>query len=200
MRTSKLTEIKKKYKDKKTGEFKELTINHSKVKDRILVFWSDNPRGRIETSTIRQGDTITFKAYIQKDKSDQFSADATGHAYGNTGEEKSFEKLETIAVGRALALLGYLASGEIASSEEMEEFEAYKKNKITEEKQKAMSELENCNTLIELKATFKKYAKFATDKDFVTLKDELKTKLSHHIIAGVDFSTNLDSLDKLKLK
>ena len=47
----------------------------------------------------------------------------SGHALGKVGGEKAFEKLETIAVGRALAFAGYLASGEIASFEEMQEFD-----------------------------------------------------------------------------
>lgn len=46
----------------------------------------------------------------------------TGHAYGEVGREKAFEKLETTAVGRALAFAGYLAGGEIASFDEMQEF------------------------------------------------------------------------------
>jgi len=46
----------------------------------------------------------------------------TGHAYGKVGTEKAFEKLETTAVGRALAFAGYLAGGEIASYDEMEAF------------------------------------------------------------------------------
>ena len=67
-----------------------------------------------------------------KDKSNEASAEATGHAFVKVTEktiEKQFEKLETIAVGRALALLGYSADGEIASSEEMEEFLADKESK-----------------------------------------------------------------------
>ena len=37
------------------------------------------------------------------------------------GRQKQFEKQETIAVGRALAFAGYLASGDIATAEEMAE-------------------------------------------------------------------------------
>lgn len=46
----------------------------------------------------------------------------TGHAFGKVGTEKAFEKLESVAVGRALAFAGYLAGGEIASYDEIEEF------------------------------------------------------------------------------
>ena len=70
--------------------------------------------------------TVVFSARIVKDKADESSAEATGHSYGKLGESKAFEKLETIATGRALALLGYLNNGQVATTEEMEEFESYK--------------------------------------------------------------------------
>lgn len=124
--TVKTTRIEKKYKDKKTGEYKTITIDYAKVVDRLNEFRGANPRGLIETSPSMQGDMIFFKAHILKDKSDENSAEATGHAVGkNDGSEKVFEKLETLAVGRALAMLGYAAGGEIASFEEMEDFKQY---------------------------------------------------------------------------
>ena len=52
---------------------------------------------------------------------------------------KSFEKLESIAVGRALAFAGFSADGEIASFEEMEEYEK-KPSKIEEIKNKMKNE------------------------------------------------------------
>lgn len=101
---------------------------YAQVKDRLAEFRKDNPRGLIETHPdIKENGSIIFKARIVKDKSDENSAEATGHSMGNAKDAKAFEKLETIAVGRALALLGYAVDGEIASSEEMEEFEDYKK-------------------------------------------------------------------------
>ena len=39
------------------------------------------------------------------------------------GNQKAVEKCETVAVGRALAFAGYLATGEIATAEEMADFE-----------------------------------------------------------------------------
>lgn len=151
----KTTEIKKKYKDKKTGEYKEITINHAKVKDRILAFWENNPHGKIETSSKRDGDTITFKTFILADKSDEFSKEATGHSYGTIGDEKAFEKLETISVGRALALLGYASSGEIASGEEMEEFLEYQKTQKEEGIQAIIERLDSMTTVEELREYYK---------------------------------------------
>lgn len=145
--------IVKKYKDKKTGEFKEMTINYSKVKDRLKEFRQDCPHGSIVTTHTILTDRITFRAHIIKDKSDPASAEATGHATGkDDGSEKIFEKLETIAVGRALALLGYASDGEIASSEEMEQFLAEKQEKMQEAIFECMESIGNCENVDALKA------------------------------------------------
>ena len=50
------------------------------------------------------------------DKTNEFSAEATGTARYSTKEmekPKAFENSETISVGRALSFLGYMADGEI---------------------------------------------------------------------------------------
>lgn len=100
---------------------------YAQVKDRLQQFRQECPHGLIETApTIQPDGSLLFKARILKDKGDAASPEATRHAFGKATGEKAFEKLETIAVGRALALLGYAADGEIASSEEMEEFLAHK--------------------------------------------------------------------------
>ncbi len=143
-KTVQTTRIEKKYKDKKTGEWKSITIDYAKVADRLKEFRQDNPRSKTATQyKILDDGTVIFKAYVWKDKTDfidilkvsgaeaaMLSADADGTAKSGDNGEKSFEKLETIAVGRALALLGYAGTGEIASSEEMEAFEAYKLEKL----------------------------------------------------------------------
>lgn len=108
-------------------------IDYSKVTQRILEFRQANPRGDIQTApTILEDGQVMFKATVVKDKKDESSASATGHSSGLNKGVKAFEKLETIAVGRALAMLGYASDGEIASAEEMEEFEAYQQNKKAE--------------------------------------------------------------------
>lgn len=109
---------------------------YAEVKTRLKEFRAENPKGLIETNPtfLPDGKTL-FKARILRDKSDADSAEASGHALGTSkGGEKEFEKLETIAVGRALALLGYGADGEIASSDEMEEFLQEKEDKRTTRK------------------------------------------------------------------
>lgn len=103
------------------------------VPQRLKQFRQDNPRGSVTpTPDIRPDGTVVFSVRIIKDKADPTSADATGHSYGKLTGEKAFEKLETIATGRALSLLGYLNNGEIASTEEMEEFEEYKETQFRE--------------------------------------------------------------------
>lgn len=104
------------------------------VPQRLKAFREANPRASVETDPVVKDDgTIIYKAVIVADISKPDSPRATGHAYGKLGEAKAFEKLETNAVGRALSLLGYLNNGQIASTEEMQEFEEYQLEKIIEE-------------------------------------------------------------------
>jgi len=125
--------------------------NYATVPARLKEFRSTNPRAGITTSpTFGEDGSLTFKAEIIADRSDESSATATGHAHYNASamkDKKAFEKLETIATGRALSLLGYLNNGEIASTEEMEEFEGFKAEKFTEE-------IESAKTVAELMAIF----------------------------------------------
>lgn len=71
----------------------------------------------INTEFQLQGDVAIFKATV-KTKKWEF----TGSSFWKMWREKAFEKLETVAVGRALAFAGYEVKSWIASSEEMEEF------------------------------------------------------------------------------
>jgi hypothetical protein len=105
--------------------------NYATVPQRLKEFREKNPRALIETKpTFQQDGTIVFSARIVTDKSVEDSAEATGHSYGKISGEKAFEKLETVATGRALALLGYLNNGQVATTEEMEEFNAYKADQM----------------------------------------------------------------------
>lgn len=177
MTNVKTTKIEKKYTDKKTGQPRSITIEHAKVKDRLKAFWEAHPHGSIDTSQQRTENQIIFKAHIIADKSDEFSREATGHSYGNIGEDKSFEKLETIAVGRALALLGYATDGEIASLEEMEEFESYKNQKKEESIILAKEKLEECNTIEELQEVWISLGSITKEQEVVDYKDSLIEKI-----------------------
>lgn len=152
---------------------------YARVADRLMEFRNANPNGLIETAPTITGDMIIFKTRIVKDKSDTSSAEATGHAMGKNEGVKAFEKLETISTGRALALLGYAADGEIASSEEMEEFEAYKVQKLEEMLMDAQEKLESCTTVEELKTVWGNLPVEAkVNEGIIKLKDEMKAKLT----------------------
>lgn len=173
----KTTKIEKKYKDKKTGEEKSISMDYSKVVDRIAEFRKDNPRGLIETTPTVDGDQIMFRAHILSDKSNTNSSEATGHAFAkNEGTEKQFEKLETIAVGRALAMLGYAASGEVASYEEMEEFAAYRDTKIDE----LIEGMQNCKTIAELRDYFMGLGSYMAESRIIEAKDARKAELNEN--------------------
>lgn len=117
--------------------------DYATVPVRIKEFRSTNPRSSIVTTPMPQADgSMIIQAHIVTDRSDESSADATGSArYSETEMKarKAYEKLETIATGRALSLLGYLNNGEVASTEEMAEFEGFKADKIAENIEKAKS-------------------------------------------------------------
>lgn len=127
--------------------------DYAKVADRLKIFREENPRGSIETQGEIKDGVIIFRTTIIKDLSDAHSARATGTALQEVSKKtKEFEKTESISVGRALALLGYLASGEIASSEEMEEFQSYKEQQrlqAIEELKSKVDEIKDKNSLRE---------------------------------------------------
>ncbi|MFS4438586.1 hypothetical protein ACMA5I_10260 [Paracoccaceae bacterium GXU_MW_L88] len=92
---------------------------YAPVSARLEQFHSDHKKGTIETEQLFNEGYVIFKAIIALDDNRTF----TGHAFGKIGKEKAFEKVETTAVGRALAFAGYLAGGEIASYDEVKAFE-----------------------------------------------------------------------------
>ena len=144
---------------------------YAQVKDRLAQFRADAPNGSIETDTTYNNDgTAILKATIIFDNSDAGSKKATGQSFGKLNGQKAFEKLETIAVGRALAMLGYLSDGEIASSDEMEEFIAYKEN----QKQEAIAMLKDCKTIDELKEVFMSLGNLMSDPEVIKIKNEIK--------------------------
>lgn len=168
-------------------------IQYAKVSDRLKVFWEENPNGKIdsERENLENG-KIRFIARIWRDSTEvlelakagvnieiiRLTANATASADAVKKGDKENEKLETIAIGRALATLGYLASGEVASREEMEEFEEYKKEKAEEAVGDAVAELEEAKTLTELKEIWDKLdRKMRLNETVREKKEELKKKL-----------------------
>lgn len=155
--------------------------DYAKVAERLKLFRSEWPRSKQESAyEVDVDGTTVFTVWLWKDKTDlieimksgvvdkevlRSSADANGTAKSSqaiaasngtarAAKEKEFEKLESIALGRALANLGYLASGEIASFEEMEEFEKFQQQKREDEVKEAVASLEAAKSMDELKKAF----------------------------------------------
>lgn len=144
---------------------------YAQVATRLKEFREQCPNGSIETKpTIMEDGVIMFITTIVKDLRDEHSARATGSALGKQGDTKAFEKLETISVGRALALLGYAASGEIASGEEMQEFLAFKDEKV----QKAIAQLQTATSADQLKQIFMSLGNLKAYPEVIATKDEMK--------------------------
>jgi hypothetical protein len=149
--------------------------SYATVPTRTKEFREDCPNGLIETKPdVREDGQVVFSARVLKDKSNSDSAEATGHSIGKITGDKAFEKLETIAIGRALAILGYMASGEIASSEEMESFLQYKEGK----KDDAIAALVACESLDGLKDVYMGLGSLMGDPDIRKTKDDIKSKLT----------------------
>jgi hypothetical protein len=98
---------------------------YATVAERIELFYSRFPLGRINTELVsRQDGEITFKALVYRGADDTVAA-ATGWASEREGDSDinsvaCLENTETSAVGRALANLGFVASAKRPSREEME--------------------------------------------------------------------------------
>ena len=151
--------------------------DYAKVPERLKLFREQNPRGQIVTTPEITENTVMFKAQIIKDKSDPNSASATGHSIGEFKNDKKFEKLETVAVGRALSNLGYLANGEIAGTEEMELFEEFKAQELEKEVEMVMEAMKKCETLDDLKEVYLNCGRSMPIDKVVKLKNKLKIKL-----------------------
>lgn len=169
-------------------------IDYAKVADRIKIFWEENPNGKIDTEREDISENkVRFIARIWRDSKVildlatvgtdinivKLTANATASADAAKKGDKENEKLETVAVGRALAMLGYLASGEVASREEMEQFEAYKANLFQDEINKTIEEMKKAKTIDELRDLYVSLsAELRTNQEILNLKDELKKKLT----------------------
>lgn len=168
--------------------------DYAKVAERLRLFRTDWPHSKHESAyEVDVDGSLVFTVWLWKDKTDlldlmkagvvdkdalRSSADANGNAKGQVGgKEKDFEKLESIALGRALANLGYLASGEIASFEEMEEFENFREQQQREAAKEAIESLNAAKTMEELKKAFVA-TKMMNVAAVIEAKDKRKAELS----------------------
>lgn len=170
--------------DRRTDTVKLAGKDYASVAQRIKEFRADHPNSKIlsREKQLESGETV-FKAYIWRDRNtyisgDLDSADSDGMAKSKPTDgdkEKWFEKLQTIAIGRALAILGYLASGEIASFEEMEEFLKDKEEKRQAYIQDQIELFDHAKTMDELKELWAGTNKY--EKDIIAAKDKRKAEL-----------------------
>lgn len=167
--------------------------DYAQVAERIKQFREDCPNGLIETIPTINGDTIMFEARILKDKAKQTSAEGTGHSYGKLTGDKSFEKHETISVGRALAMLGYMASGEVASFDEMSDFLEYQGEKV----EKAILDMNQAGTLDELKTIFMSLGTLMKDVKIIDAKNKRKEVLCK-LSKSNNVQTNGTNIEKEK--
>lgn len=97
---------------------------YAPVADRIALFYERHPMGRIETHLVERSDRgVVFRAAVYRSPDERRPA-ATGWAAEREGDGEintvaCLENTETSAVGRALANLGFTASRQRASAEEM---------------------------------------------------------------------------------
>ena len=98
--------------------------DYVQVNERIEKFYEKYPDGSIQTEiqSIQDG-VVIIKAYAYRDREDP--KPATGHAYerensSHINKTSYIENCETLAVGRALAMLGFEIKKSIASREEVE--------------------------------------------------------------------------------
>jgi hypothetical protein len=98
---------------------------YAPVADRVALIYESHPTGRIFTRMVSRADgAVTFRAAVYRNADDRRPA-ATGWALEREGDGEvntfaCLENTETSAVGRALANLGFLASSQRPSLEEME--------------------------------------------------------------------------------
>lgn len=101
---------------------------YATVAERIELFYRSHPTGRIETDLVtRDAESVTFRARVYRNEADTVAA-ATGWAAEREGDGDintvaCLENTETSAIGRALANLGFTASRQRPSLEEMRKAE-----------------------------------------------------------------------------
>ena len=99
--------------------------DYALVADRIALFYAQYPNGQIHTEIIsRDGSETVVRASVYRSDED-FRPSATGLAAEREGDGEintvaCLENTETSAIGRALANLGFLASRQRPSVEEMQ--------------------------------------------------------------------------------
>ena len=188
----KVSKIEKTFTDKKTNEVKKICIDYAKVTDRLEAFRTNHPNSKILTSYKNENNKVVFKAFLWRDKTEviqslangiskdliYLTADAEATAQKTITSDKDFEKLETMAIGRALSNLGYSSTGKIAESM-VSELDQYKDELYQDSVDSAIDRLQNCKTLDELKANYQALNPvLRIDTTIKVITEEIKKKLN----------------------
>jgi len=168
-----------------TKKFKTIKLqgkDYIPVNERVRVMREDYPNASLITKcTIGDEGTVLFRATLKIPIGDTELV-CTGHSYGKAGAVKAFEKLETVAVGRALAHAGYIADGDIASFEEMQmhiESEAEEFEVSDEELEAITTQIKKFKTIDELRKYFLELPRHIKgNKRVLELKNQYKDKLT----------------------
>lgn len=111
--------------DRKTETVKlQGNVEYAKVATRLVEFHSENSQCSIETDVKFESGGANMWVLVTASVTNNRGKFVAHSMQQFSGKAKFLEKLETVAVGRALAFAGYMASGEIASFEEMDLYEA----------------------------------------------------------------------------
>lgn len=172
------------------------------VGERVMSFREDYPNSKNVTRyEEKENGEVVFKVYLWKDKKETIellkaaikanmgkeqaeelillSADSEASSRGNVKTKKDYEKQETIALGRALAYFGYSGNGQIASTEEMNEFLSYKDDKLEDSIIDAVEYIEESNDMKELQSRFLELPReVKSDVRVQEAKDSMKDKFS----------------------
>lgn len=155
-------------------------IDYAKVSSRLAEFLKKEKNASIRTDYEFKEGWVIFKATLVPDITD-FNRFFNGTSMGKTDKVKAFEKLETIAVGRALAFAGYLSSGEIASEEEMEVF--YDDPVVTIDIEPALTKLGEAKDIKDLQKIWGSLTQQERDDSIVEAKkDYMKGVLPGHTL------------------
>lgn len=154
-------------------------VEYAKVATRLVEFHEDNAGCSIETDIQFQAGgentwiIVTATVVCPRGRFVAHSMDAF------KGKQKFLEKLETVAVGRALAYAGYMASGEIASFEELDNYEASRLRNESNDvlRSQLIAELKQVNDQLHIESLFRRIERMTTvDEDLKAELTELVTQ------------------------
>lgn len=158
--------------------------DYTPVAERLKALRAQWPLATIASTEVEENGVVKSTCTIWPDKEALPDFFCNGSSQNKLGQIKAYEKGETIAMGRALAKLGYGGDGEIASYEEMEMFETERSK--AEAKAKVAQKSDHVNALKKAmhaagavdKATAAKMLKdlLGSEQTFESLTEEMAKK------------------------